>query len=219
MERSRWKTVILLLIWLMIAGGFIYWNQTVWQAGPDDIRNWLLSVGLWAPALYIVIYTLRPLLLFPASILSLAGGFAFGPLWGMIWTIVGATGSATVAFAVSRWFGRSLTGTYATEQSRWYRLQKGFEQRGFTYVLLMRLIPLFPYDLVSYAAGLSRIPLRTYLVATVIGIVPGTFAFNFLGASFATGDWRSIAIAAVVFIAAILVPLLLKNRFEKGERQ
>ncbi len=218
MKGSRWKKVLLLLLWLVIIGGFLYWNQTVWQAGPDDIRNWLLSVGFWAPVVYIVVYTLRPLLLFPASILSLAGGFAFGPLWGMVWTIAGATGGATVAFAVSRWFGRSLTGSPATDQSRWHRLQRGFEQRGFTYVLLMRLIPLFPFDLVSYAAGLSRVPLRTYLIATVIGIVPGTFAFNFLGSSFATGDWRSIAIAVVVFIVAIFVPILFKNRFEKGEK-
>jgi len=89
------------------------------------------------------------------------------------------------------------------------------ERRGFPVVLMLRLAPFVPFDLVSYAAGLARVPLRAYILATLIGSLPGTFAYCFLGASLTHGDWREIAIAAGVFVLAVAVPFAFRSRMEK----
>jgi uncharacterized membrane protein YdjX (TVP38/TMEM64 family) len=75
---------------------------------PQNIRDFIVGFGLWAPIIYVFIYILRVFVLFPASILSIAGGLAFGPFWGTFYTVIGATLSSSVAFLLARWLGRGF---------------------------------------------------------------------------------------------------------------
>lgn len=181
---------------------------------PETIRNWMVSFGWIAPVIYIGLYLIRPFTLFPTTVLALAGGLAFGTWKGMLYTIIGELPGAVLSF----WFARRVgAGLFrgAADDSRLYKLEKAMEQRGFPYVLLLRLMPFVPFDLVSYAAGIARVPMRAYIAATVIGSLPGTFAYSFLGASFTHGDWREIAVAALVFAIAVAMPFLFRSRVEK----
>ncbi|MFD2673262.1 TVP38/TMEM64 family protein [Marinicrinis sediminis] len=199
-----------------LIAGMIWFNQSYLELTPADIRTWILSFGWVAPLLYILLYTVRPLILFPASVLSLAGGLAFGALWGTVLTVIGATAGAIVSFFVARFMGKSLV--KMEWKGSFSKIQHQLEKRGLLYVLLLRLIPLFPFDLISYIAGVSKIRFRAFLTGTFFGIIPGTFAYNFLGSSFADGDPGKIAIAAAVFLLALIIPLLFRKRLE-GEIQ
>lgn len=174
----------------------------------------MLSFGWVAPVVYIGLYIVRPFTLFPASVLALAGGLAFGAWQGMLYTILGEVPGAVLSY----WLARgAFSGMFrsASNDSRLHKLEAAMKRRGFPVVLLLRLAPFVPFDLVSYAAGIARVPLRAYVPATFIGALPGTFAYCFLGASFTHGGWKEISIAALVFVAAVAIPFLLRGRVEK----
>ena len=93
MTKKNWIKGILLAI---IVGSLLYINHNYLNISPEGIRKWILSFGIFSPIIYVVLYTIRPLILFPASILSLAAGLAFGAIWGTVYTIIGATLGAIV---------------------------------------------------------------------------------------------------------------------------
>jgi uncharacterized membrane protein YdjX (TVP38/TMEM64 family) len=207
------KSAVLKISAIIAAILLVLWfNQHYLQLTPSDIRTWILSFGWLAPILYILLYTVRPMILFPASILSLAGGLAFGAGWGTLSTVIGAIAGAVLSFMVARFMGKSLV--RMEWKGRFTKIQLQLENRGLLYVLLLRLIPLFPFDLISYVAGVSKIRFRAFLFGTLFGIIPGTFAYNFLGSSFVGGSASDILIAAAVFLAALMVPILFRKRIE-----
>lgn len=134
---------------------------------------------------FMIIYILQTALSLPgAAILSLAAGAIFGSLAGTLYAVVAATIGATCAFLVTRYllrdavldkFGSKLEG-----------LNRELEARGFNYLLFLRLVPLFPFFLINLAAGLTRLPLRIFVLGTLTGIIPGGFVFVNAGASLAT---------------------------------
>jgi uncharacterized membrane protein YdjX (TVP38/TMEM64 family) len=183
------------------------------KVNPESIRNWVLSFGWIAPVLYIGMYIARPFILFPASVLSMAGGLAFGTWFGMLYTLIGAVTGAVLSFLVARKIGGGFF--RGKEDPRLEKIERAMERRGFMMVLLLRIAPFVPFDLVSYAAGVARVPLRAFLPATIIGTLPGTFAYNFLGASLTKGSWKEIAIAGCVFAVALAVPFLFRRKVER----
>jgi uncharacterized membrane protein YdjX (TVP38/TMEM64 family) len=208
---KKMSAVLKILAILAAIALMLWFNQTYLQWTPTDIRTWILLFGWLAPFLFVVLYTVRPLILFPASILSLTGGLAFGALWGTVLTVIGATAGAVLSFAAARYLGRSLVRKGWTGNMNKVQLQ--LEKRGLLYVLLLRLIPLFPFDLISYVSGVSKIRFRGFFIGTLFGIIPGTFAYNFLGSSLAEGRLQDILIAAAVFLAALAIPILFRKRW------
>ncbi len=195
---------IVLVIWL---------SRSVFDVNAEGLRNWILSFGLWAPLVYIIAYTIRPLIFFPASVLSIAGGLAFGAWMGTLYTIIGATLGAALSFVVAKTVGKSLVKKQWTGNAA--KIQTQMEQNGFLYVLLFRLIPVINFDLVSYLAAIAKVRFVPFVLATLIGIIPGTFAYNFLGSSFVSGNPQIIAAAVAVFIVLTVVPILIRNRWAK----
>lgn len=207
-----------LIKWLAVlaaVGVGIWLSRSVFQVDVNDLRNWILSFGWWSPILYIAIYTVRPLIFFPASILSLAGGLAFGAWLGTLYTIIGATLGALLSFYVAQTLGKSLV------RKKWggnaAKIQQQMERNGFLYVLLFRLIPVINFDLISYVAAIAKVRFLPFALATLIGIIPGTFAYNFLGSSFVTGNPKIILLAVLVFILLTVVPIIIRNQWAKKQ--
>lgn len=198
---------------VVVVGALLWFNFQYLKVTPETIRNWVLTFGWIAPAIYIAMYIARPFILFPASILSLAGGLAFGTWRGMLYTLVGAVTGAILSFLVARGIGAGFF--RGRDDPRLAKLERAMARRGFVMVLMLRIAPFVPFDLVSYAAGAARVPLRAFVPATIIGTLPGTFAYNFLGASLTTGSWKHFLIAGSVFALALSVPLLLRRKVEK----
>ncbi|TMW73479.1 TVP38/TMEM64 family protein [Alteribacter natronophilus] len=207
------KILIRVGVLLLIIYGVFSLNQTFFQIDPDRIRSWILSFGILAPLFYLMIFALRPLTLFPASILAVAGGLSFGPLFGPLLTYAGSLMGAAFSFWIARTLGKRVVNRQW--KGRAEALQEKVEQHGFFYVLVLRILPVVNFDLVSYLSGISRIPFKTYIGATMCGIIPGSLAFTFLGASFVDGDWRMIAATVLLFAAAFTIPLYVRHRLGK----
>lgn len=145
----------------------------------EGIKDYILSFGALAPVIYIIMFALVPLTLFPDSILAVAGGTVFGLVWGTIYTIIGATIGGTISFYISRTFGRDAVERLVKHKAQWF--EDGAEKQGFLLVFILRLIPLIPFDIISYGAGLSKIRYRDFVTATVLGIIPGVMVYTNIG--------------------------------------
>ncbi|MGP1907167.1 TVP38/TMEM64 family protein [Metabacillus sp. JX24] len=208
-KKSVWK-----LLFIITGAGVLLWfNSRYLNLQPKTIKDWILSFGAAAPLLYIVLYSVRPLILFPASVMSLAGGLAFGPYLGTLYTMAGATIGAVVAYLAAGTF--KLDMFRKSENQRMKTLKKQLEQNGFFYVLILRLIPIVHFDVISYAAGISKVRLLPFAAATFIGVIPGTIAFTFLGSSFAEGNVLLLAAAGAVFLLLMLLPLLFREKVKQ----
>jgi uncharacterized membrane protein YdjX (TVP38/TMEM64 family) len=134
---------------------------------------------------FMSIYIIQTTLSLPgAAILSLAAGAIFGSTMGTIYAVIAASIGATLAFLVTRYLLREIV--LARFGSRLEGMNRELEQRGFNYLLFLRLVPIFPFFLINLAAGLTRLPLRTFILGTLLGIIPGGFVFVNAGASLAS---------------------------------
>ena len=138
-----------------------------------------LSTHSLGPILYMSLYTLRPVLFFPASVMTILGGVLFGPLYGVLYTIVGSNASASLAY----WIGRFFAHDIHLEDNKLFGvwIQKA-RDNPLVSVVTMRFIYL-PYDLVNYGSGVARINWLVFALGTMISILPGTLTFVLLGAS------------------------------------
>jgi uncharacterized membrane protein YdjX (TVP38/TMEM64 family) len=211
-----------LAFWLLILGAYYWYVKSNNLTLADSAENIaiLLTTSAIGPILYIVIYWLRPLIFFPATILTVLGGFLFGPI-GIIYTIIGANGSAMVAFAVGYFFGQGILEEDEESAGFVQTYTTRMRENSFETVLLTRLIFL-PYDLVNYTAGFLRIKWLPFLLATAIGSIPGTVSFVLLGSSFGTldellaGELKVnppvLITSVVIILVSIAASRLLKKR-------
>ncbi|KZL24302.1 TVP38/TMEM64 family protein [Pseudovibrio sp. WM33] len=145
------------------------------------LSGYLAEYPILTPLIYFVVYTLAVALSFPgASLLTIAGGFLFGWFFGGLLTVLAATIGAALLFIAAK------TSVGATLKARagpfLDKMSEGFRKNAFSYLLFLRLTPVFPFWLVNIAPALFHVPLSTYLIATFVGIIPGTFAYAFVGA-------------------------------------
>ncbi|KZK75529.1 TVP38/TMEM64 family inner membrane protein YdjZ [Pseudovibrio sp. W64] len=145
------------------------------------LSGYLAEYPILTPLIYFVVYTLAVALSFPgASLLTIAGGFLFGWFFGGLLTVLAATIGASLLFIAAK------TSVGATLKARagpfLDKMSEGFRKNAFSYLLFLRLTPVFPFWLVNIAPALFHVPLSTYLIATFVGIIPGTFAYAFVGA-------------------------------------
>jgi uncharacterized membrane protein YdjX (TVP38/TMEM64 family) len=177
------------------------------QANRDALLQYTTSQYEIAVALFILVYILQTAFSLPGgAVLTLTGGFLFGSLMGTLFVNVGATAGATLAFLAARYLLRDWV-----EQKFGDRLgpiQEGFAKNAFSYLMTLRLIPAFPFFLVNLVSGLTRVNLGTYVLATSIGIIPGSFVFAFAGRQLGTINSLSEIASPPVLLAFTLLGVL-----------
>ena len=143
------------------------------------LERWIQEAGIWAPLLFMAVYAVAAVLFLPGTLLTLAGGALFGPVLGTFYNLTGATIGATLAFLIARY----LVSDWVAERTggRLKQLINGVEGEGWRFVAFTRLVPLFPFNLLNYALGLTRIKLSHYLLATYICMLPASIAYSYLG--------------------------------------
>lgn len=172
------RGAILLLIFCIAATALgIYWLGGI---EPQQLQAWLKWMGIWAPIVYIFLYTLGTILILPSTPLNLSGGALFGVWWGTLWTTVAAIIAAVVAFAFTRTVGREYIAHKLA--GRWEAIDAEMRQGGLFYMFAIRLLPLIPYGIVNFAAGLTSIRFQDYFIGTALGTVPGILPFVMMGA-------------------------------------
>ena len=185
------------------------------------LEAWIAAAGPLGPLLYMAIYAVATVLFLPGSVLTLAGGALFGPVWGTFYSLTGATVGAAAAFVIARYLASDWVSHRASGWTR--QLIDGVESEGWRFVAFVRLVPLFPFNLLNYALGLTRIGLSAYVVASYVFMLPGAFAYTYLGyagrEAVAGGEGliRKGLIALALLAAVAFLPRLL-NRLRRGKR-
>lgn len=147
--------------------------------GGGGALEWLAYAGAWAPAVFVALYAAATVMFLPGSVLTLAAGAMFGPVSGALYSLVGATLGATLAFLVARYLAGDLVSRKVG--GRLGQLMDGVDAEGWRFVAFVRLVPLFPFNLVNYALGLTRIGLGRYVIASAVCMLPGALAYAWLG--------------------------------------
>lgn len=188
------------------------------------VQAFVKQAGPLAPLLYMSCYLVGPTVFFPASLLSMTGGALFGPFWGSLYTICSATLGATVPFLVTRRYGRKPLEKLLSKSQNFEEQFEAFEQsvaeQGWKYVAFTRLVTVFPFLLLNYAFGLTKVRLSTYVWASFLFMLPGTFMFNYMGYAGSealaggSGLATKITIAVGCFILLSALPGLVK-RFQE----
>jgi len=187
---NKQKLVIAASVVILIALFFVfdlgkYLTLESLKANRDALTTFYQKNRIVMAAAFITVYIIQTALSLPgAAVLSLAAGAVFGAVMGTLYVNIGATVGATLAFLVARYlFHDVIQNKFG---SRLEKINKELEAQGFNYLLFLRLVPVFPFFLINLGAGLTKMPLRTYFLGTMVGIIPGSFVFCNAGASLAT---------------------------------
>ena len=210
------RTCCRMLLLVFIAAAVI----GIRMAGLDDlltqenIHQAVADFGPLAPAAYILMVTLAPALFLPGAPFIIVGGVIFGPFWGVVYGMTGATLGASLAFLVARYVAAEWVESKLTHPA-WIRLKTQTEKQGWKIVAFTRLVPLFPFNLLSYGLGLTRIKFTTYLVTSFICMLPGCIGYILLSSSLLDllqGNLSLEFFAGLGLIALLsVVPALFKS--------
>ncbi|MFO0945393.1 MAG: TVP38/TMEM64 family protein [Planctomycetota bacterium] len=181
----RVLSLLKLLFLIALLGGAVYFFRFT-ERGRSVTSESLLAVirdfGPLAPLIYIGVYIVGTVVLLPGTVMSFTGAVLFGAYWGTLYTWIGAVIGSTLAYLVAKQLGRDFIDQ--TLGGRFDRLERRIRENGFMGLLVIRLIPFFPYNGVNFGCGLTSIRFSDYVLATAIGILPGTFVYQFLFANF-----------------------------------
>ena len=187
----RWRRTIPLVV---LGAGF----AAFFGLGLDDyvsfdglrqnrllLTDWVVREGAWAVVVFIGAYAVFTACSVPGAVFfTITSGFLFGYAWGALWSLTGATIGATIIFLAARTALGDLFRARAGPTLR--KLEAGFSKNAFNYLLVLRLVPLFPFWMINLAAAFLGVPLGTYVTATALGMIPATIAYTFFGAGIGT---------------------------------
>jgi uncharacterized membrane protein YdjX (TVP38/TMEM64 family) len=165
-----------------------------WSGGPGHNRlfvkevlrsflEWVQGVGAWGAVVFAAAYVPAAVLFVPGALLTLGAGFVFGIVRGTAIVSLGSTAGAAAAFFVARRFARQWVARRLAASRLLAAIARAVEVEGFKIVLLTRLSPVLPFNLLNYAFGLTAVPFRTYVLASWIGMLPGTLMYVYLGSA------------------------------------
>jgi uncharacterized membrane protein YdjX (TVP38/TMEM64 family) len=187
-----------------------------------NLEAFIGGFGPWAPLAYAAIYVISAPIPFLAPVLSAVGGLLFGLVWGTCLVLIVATGSAFVPFYMARRLGRDWVESKLEGKKLDEIYQQSAGSRGFVFVILMRLIPVLPWEVQNYVVGLTKVSPLTFIAGTMLGIIPGSFSLVFLGAA-ATDptSWQFVAAVALKIVTALIpvVAIYVRSRRSKGLRK
>ncbi|NEQ75397.1 MAG: TVP38/TMEM64 family protein [Okeania sp. SIO2D1] len=143
--------------------------------------DWIKTIGPWGPIAFIIIYILATVFFLPGSLLTLGAGLLFGPIFGSIYVSISSTIGATCAFLVGRYLARGWVSKQIEGNENFKAIDEAVADEGWKIVGLTRLSPIFPFNLLNYAFGVTQVSLRDYFFASWIGMMPGTVMYVYLG--------------------------------------
>lgn len=203
---SLWGIIAIISLTLIFRSG-IPLNEY-----PPLIASTIKEYGTIAPFLFILLFAIRPLIFFPATLLSLSAGFLFGPWKAILILIVAENLSSFVSYSAGKYAGKELFAKLDKNNALLHSFEKYFHHNEFITILILRLI-FVPFDLLGYFAGASNVSYKSFALATLIGILPGLATASFLGGSAIHPYY--LVLAAVFFILGIFISKYIKKRYSK----
>jgi len=181
----------------------------------EALQNWVKNAGTAAPVIFMLIYIAGTVFFLPGSVLTLLGGALFGPVMGTFYNLTAATIGAMLAFLIARYLASDWVANKTGGRVR--QLINGVENEGWRFVAFVRLVPLFPFNLLNYALGLTRIKFLHYSITTYIAMLPGAIAYTYLGyigkeaATGGEGLVKKILLALALLAIVSFLPRLIGN--------
>jgi len=190
-----------------------------------ETLDWVSRLGPWGAVIFVSIYIVATVLFVPGSVLTLGAGAVFGVIWGSVYVSLGSILGATCAFLVGRYLARDAIARKVADNERFAAIDKAVAAEGWKIVGLTRLSPVFPFTLLNYAFGLTQVKLRDYVLASWIGMMPGTVMYVYLGSlakaasgarTRTAGEW---ILYGVGLLATIAVTMLITRTAKKALAQ
>jgi uncharacterized membrane protein YdjX (TVP38/TMEM64 family) len=211
---------------LAVIAGIVAGIVVAWQLGAfeyismdniQNMRSWINGLGWIGPFIYILLYTASALFFIPGSPLALLAGFVFGPIWGALLAVTGATLGAASAFLAARYAARDMVAGWMTSNPQLKKIDDGVNEQGWRMLMITRLVPVFPYNVQNFVYGLTKINLLQFILVSWICMLPGAIAFAFMAGSIAAGQGMGntliyLGIGAVFFVILSLIPGWIKKR-------
>lgn len=187
--KDKWidylKTILIILLIIIISYivfkyEHIFMLRLRHHIHIKDIKRFILSYGKFSSICFVLLYGLKPIVfIIPASFLSIMAGDIFGPFMALLLSMIGCFFAGTLAFFLAKFLGRSFVENLLKGKA--LSLDQNIENQGFKIMLLMRLSFIFPYDPLSYAAGLTKMKYRDFILGTLIGVLPEMISYSFMG--------------------------------------
>jgi uncharacterized membrane protein YdjX (TVP38/TMEM64 family)/rhodanese-related sulfurtransferase len=208
-----------ILLLLAVVAGIVLMVVYRDRLNAQALQQWVAGYGAAGSLVYMLIYALATVLFFPGSVLTLAGGAMYGPVWGTFYNLTGATLGATLAFLVARYLAADWVETKSSGHLG--QLKRGVEKEGWRFVAFVRLVPWFPFNALNYALGLTRLKLSHYILASYLCMLPGALAYTYLGyagrEAVAGGEGliQKVMLALALLAAVAFLPRLIGRLREK----
>ncbi len=189
-----------------------------------EMRIWIESLGRMAPLAYISVYILATVLAVPAAPLTLAAGAVFGSFFGVVYVSVGSTLGAGLSFLIARYFARGMVSGWLSKNAKFKQLDEMSESYGTSIVAITRLIPLFPFNMLNYGFGLTRVRFGTYFFWSWICMLPGTILYVvgvdavITGLSEGKVPWTLLGILAIVLAILTGIVRSIRNRMKDSHK-
>lgn len=142
-----------------------------------ELQSWIKSIGFWGPAVFVIIYAGTTVAAIPGSAMSIIAGSMFGSAMGLVSVSLGSTLGASLAFLAARYFARDAIVHWLGKKEKFRKLDNLTEQHGAIIVAITRLVPLFPFTLLNYGFGLTKVPFKTYVFWSWLCMLPGTVLY------------------------------------------
>jgi uncharacterized membrane protein YdjX (TVP38/TMEM64 family) len=222
--KSRKKGLIKalgLLVFIVVAILVVRYTPLKDYLTPEALSRFLEMAGIWAPIVFILVYTVGICLFLPGTLLTGLGAAIFGAYWGFVYVWIGAMLGASAAFWIGRTLGRDFAASLIGDKLQKY--DDAIERNGFATVLYLRLV-YFPFTAMNFGMGLTKVRFWDYFFGTGLGILVGTFIFTFFIGTvkeiWASGDWGQLLSFKVffsvgLFIFSLFIPKIIKRI--KGE--
>lgn len=220
--KGLWKPLLLLLLVVMglVLAKVLHLDQ--WLSG---LRPWIASLGSWGPAVYILLYVLASIAALPGSVLTVAAGILFGSFWGVIWASLASVLAATSCFLISRYFAREALETSLSEQATFKKLYILTRDHGALIVAITRLLPIFPFNLLNYGFGLTRVSLLTFVFMSWLCMLPVTVLLvvgsDVVKQALESGQipWHLVILAVFMFCAMLLLASQARKKLREAEKK
>ena len=218
--KGLWKPAILLaaVVTVMALSHFLGVGEHL-----KSLQGWIGSLGFWGPVVFIIFYAVATVAALPGSVMTVFAGAVFGPVVGVAVVIVGATLGASLAFLVARYFARDAVSSWLSSKEKFRQLDELTERQGAIMVAITRLIPIFPFNLLNYGFGLTKVPFWTYVGWSFLCMLPGTVLYV-VGASAVTEaiaegrvPWVLVAVLAVIAVIIAFLTRAARGRMREGE--
>jgi len=222
MSNRGWKVIVLLIFVAALGVAAKYFGI---QQAVRRMLQYIHDLGPWAPLAYMMFYAVACIFAIPGSLLTLSGGFLFGLGAGILVVSAGATLGATLAFVVGRYLLRGWIVEKVGNNLKFQALDEAVAREGWKIVLLVRLCPIFPFPVTNYGFGVTRVPLKQYVLASWIGMLPATVVLVYIGslasslASLGAGghtrtplEWTLYAVGLIMAIVVVIYITRLAKR-------